>query len=75
MQLGLSVVLLALLNPVQVAEDVATLDVISEGRVVFGIGLGYRGIEYERSACRWPTASRGCWRRWISSSGCGSRRR
>lgn len=47
MQLCLSIVLLALLNPVQVAEDVATLDVISEGRVVFGIGLGYREIEYE----------------------------
>lgn len=47
MQLCLSIVLLALLNPVQVAEDVATLDVISGGRVVFGIGLGYREVEYE----------------------------
>lgn len=47
MQLCLSIVLLALLNPIQVAEDVATLDVISEGRVVFGIGLGYRQVEYE----------------------------
>jgi len=26
---------------------VATLDVISEGRVVFGVGLGYRDIEYQ----------------------------
>jgi alkanesulfonate monooxygenase SsuD/methylene tetrahydromethanopterin reductase-like flavin-dependent oxidoreductase (luciferase family) len=47
MDLVLSIVLLALLNPVQVAEDVATLDVMSEGRVVFGIGLGYREVEYE----------------------------
>ena len=47
MQLCLSIVLLALLNPVQVAEDVATLDVMSEGRVVFGIGLGYREQEFE----------------------------
>lgn len=47
MQLCLSVILLALLNPVQVAEEVATLDVLSEGRVVFGIGLGYREVEYE----------------------------
>jgi alkanesulfonate monooxygenase SsuD/methylene tetrahydromethanopterin reductase-like flavin-dependent oxidoreductase (luciferase family) len=47
MDLVLSILLLALLNPVQVAEDVATLDVISEGRVVFGIGLGYRAAEYE----------------------------
>jgi alkanesulfonate monooxygenase SsuD/methylene tetrahydromethanopterin reductase-like flavin-dependent oxidoreductase (luciferase family) len=47
MDLVLSIVLLALLNPVQVAEDVATLDVMSEGRAVFGIGLGYRDVEYE----------------------------
>lgn len=47
MELCLSIVLLALLNPVQVAEDVATLDVMSEGRVVFGVGLGYREVEYE----------------------------
>lgn len=47
MELVLSIVLLALLNPVQVAEEVATLDVMSEGRVVFGIGLGYREVEYE----------------------------
>lgn len=47
MQLCLGIVLLALLNPVQVAEDVATLDVISGGRVLFGLGLGYREIEYE----------------------------
>jgi alkanesulfonate monooxygenase SsuD/methylene tetrahydromethanopterin reductase-like flavin-dependent oxidoreductase (luciferase family) len=47
MDLVLSIVLLALLNPVQVAEDVATLDVMSEGRVVFGVGLGYREAEYE----------------------------
>src|SRR5207253_10256003 len=38
---------LALLNPVQVAEDIASLDVMSEGRVVFGIGIGYRDVEYE----------------------------
>jgi alkanesulfonate monooxygenase SsuD/methylene tetrahydromethanopterin reductase-like flavin-dependent oxidoreductase (luciferase family) len=41
------IVLLALLNPVQVAEEIATLDVMSGGRVIFGIGLGYREIEYE----------------------------
>src|SRR5436190_16440110 len=47
MDLCLSVLLLALLNPVQVAEDIASLDIMSEGRVVFGIGLGYREVEYE----------------------------
>src|SRR5436190_23010996 len=47
MDLCLSVLLLALLNPVQVAEDIASLDIMSEGRVVFGIGIGYRDVEYE----------------------------
>jgi alkanesulfonate monooxygenase SsuD/methylene tetrahydromethanopterin reductase-like flavin-dependent oxidoreductase (luciferase family) len=47
MDLVLSILLLALLNPVQVAEEVATLDIMSEGRVVFGVGLGYRDVEYE----------------------------
>src|SRR5271170_8198203 len=47
MDLVLAVTLLALLNPVQTAEEVASLDIMSEGRVVFGIGLGYREVEYE----------------------------
>src|SRR5712691_10725244 len=47
MDLCLSVLLLAMLNPVQTAEEVASLDIMSEGRVVFGIGIGYRDIEYE----------------------------
>jgi alkanesulfonate monooxygenase SsuD/methylene tetrahydromethanopterin reductase-like flavin-dependent oxidoreductase (luciferase family) len=47
MELCLSVLLLALLNPVQTAEEVASLDIMSEGRVVFGIGIGYRDVEFE----------------------------
>ncbi len=47
MELCLSVLLLALLNPVQTAEEVASLDIMSEGRVVFGVGIGYRDVEYE----------------------------
>ncbi len=47
MELCLSVLLLAMLNPVQTAEEVASLDIMSEGRAVFGIGIGYRDVEYE----------------------------
>jgi alkanesulfonate monooxygenase SsuD/methylene tetrahydromethanopterin reductase-like flavin-dependent oxidoreductase (luciferase family) len=47
MRIGATVLLLPLLNPVDVAEQVATLDVISEGRFIFGAGLGYREQEYE----------------------------
>jgi alkanesulfonate monooxygenase SsuD/methylene tetrahydromethanopterin reductase-like flavin-dependent oxidoreductase (luciferase family) len=47
MRIAATVLLLPLLNPVDVAEQVATLDVICEGRFIFGVGLGYRDEEYE----------------------------
>jgi alkanesulfonate monooxygenase SsuD/methylene tetrahydromethanopterin reductase-like flavin-dependent oxidoreductase (luciferase family) len=47
MRVGATVLLLPLLNPIDVAEQVATMDVICEGRFVFGVGLGYRDEEYE----------------------------
>ena len=42
-----SVVLLPLVNPVDMAEQIATLDVLTDGRFRFGCGLGYRPIEFE----------------------------
>ena len=45
MTLGTSVLLLPLHAPVDVAEQVATLDVITGGRFVLGVGLGYRDVE------------------------------
>jgi len=47
MNLATSVLLLPLLNPVDVAEQVATLDHICEGRLILGLGLGYRPEECE----------------------------
>lgn len=45
MTLGTGVLLLPLHHPVEVAEQIATLDVICGGRFVFGVGLGYRDVE------------------------------
>lgn len=45
MTLGTGVLLLPLLHPVDVAEQIATLDVITGGHLVFGVGLGYRDVE------------------------------
>ena len=45
MTLGTSVLLLPLHHPVDVAEQLATLDVIAGGRLVCGVGLGYRDAE------------------------------
>jgi alkanesulfonate monooxygenase SsuD/methylene tetrahydromethanopterin reductase-like flavin-dependent oxidoreductase (luciferase family) len=44
--LGTNVVLLPLHNPVEVAEVGAFLDVITGGRFLLGVGLGYRAEEF-----------------------------
>jgi alkanesulfonate monooxygenase SsuD/methylene tetrahydromethanopterin reductase-like flavin-dependent oxidoreductase (luciferase family) len=43
--LGTGCLLLPLHHPVEIAEQLATLDVITGGRLVFGVGLGYRDVE------------------------------
>jgi alkanesulfonate monooxygenase SsuD/methylene tetrahydromethanopterin reductase-like flavin-dependent oxidoreductase (luciferase family) len=45
MLLKTSVLLLPLFNPVDVAENVATLDNIAHGRLVLGVSIGYREAE------------------------------
>ncbi len=46
MQIGPNILILPLLNPVQVAEESATLDVLTGGNYVLGVGLGYRETEF-----------------------------
>lgn len=45
MRLGISILLGALLPPLEVAEMGATLDLITGGRFICGLGLGYRRVE------------------------------
>jgi alkanesulfonate monooxygenase SsuD/methylene tetrahydromethanopterin reductase-like flavin-dependent oxidoreductase (luciferase family) len=45
MSVGTAILLLTLLNPVEVAENAATLDAIAAGRFVLGVGFGYRAAE------------------------------
>ncbi|MCZ6558436.1 MAG: LLM class flavin-dependent oxidoreductase [SAR324 cluster bacterium] len=56
MTLGMGILLINLHNPVYVAETVATLDVICRGNFIFGVGLGYRDVEFD--AFRVPRGQR-----------------
>ena len=39
--------LLPLLSPLHVAEEFATLDIITGGKIILGVGLGYRDVEFK----------------------------
>jgi alkanesulfonate monooxygenase SsuD/methylene tetrahydromethanopterin reductase-like flavin-dependent oxidoreductase (luciferase family) len=45
-RIGTNIALAPLYQPVRLAEDVAAVDLLSEGRMVLGIGLGYRASEF-----------------------------
>jgi len=46
MTMGTAIYLLSLHNPVEAAELSATLDVMTGGKFVFGVGQGYRDVEF-----------------------------
>lgn len=47
LHMSTSLMLLPLHDPVRLAEDAATLSILSRGRFDLGIGLGYRAVEFE----------------------------
>lgn len=50
MNIGLGILLLNLHNPVYTAETIASMDVLSRGKLIFGVGLGYRDTEFDAFA-------------------------
>lgn len=46
MELGTGILILPLLNPMDVAETYGSIDVLSGGRLILGVGLGYRPEEF-----------------------------
>ena len=50
LRVGTSVILLPLHHPVRIAEDAITLDLVSKGRVVLGVGIGYQAADFRAFA-------------------------
>lgn len=48
MQLGTNLMLLPLHDPIRVAEDAATLSLVTGGRFDLGVGIGYRQVEFDQ---------------------------
>src|SRR5499433_3866038 len=46
LKVGTSVILLPLHHPVRVAEDAITLDLVSKGRVIIGVGVGSQPADF-----------------------------
>jgi alkanesulfonate monooxygenase SsuD/methylene tetrahydromethanopterin reductase-like flavin-dependent oxidoreductase (luciferase family) len=57
-QLCTNIIQLTLHNPVEIAESLATLDVLSGGRLVAGFGLGYNPREFDAFGVRSGTRLR-----------------
>jgi alkanesulfonate monooxygenase SsuD/methylene tetrahydromethanopterin reductase-like flavin-dependent oxidoreductase (luciferase family) len=47
LSIGTNLMLLPLYDPIRIAEDAATVALLSGGRFELGVGLGYRALEYE----------------------------
>jgi alkanesulfonate monooxygenase SsuD/methylene tetrahydromethanopterin reductase-like flavin-dependent oxidoreductase (luciferase family) len=47
MMIGSNILILPLLNPVAVAEEIVTMDYITGGHFVLGVGIGYREEEFQ----------------------------
>lgn len=52
-RIGFAILLAPLLNPVALAEDLASLDVLTRGRLTVGIGAGYRKRETAAFGVAW----------------------
>jgi alkanesulfonate monooxygenase SsuD/methylene tetrahydromethanopterin reductase-like flavin-dependent oxidoreductase (luciferase family) len=47
-RVGTAVIVVPLHHPLTIAEEIATVDLLSEGRLDIGLGRGYQRYEFER---------------------------
>src|SRR6266851_10340184 len=60
LRVGTAVIVVPLHHPLVIAEEIATLDLLSGGRVDIGLGRGYQHYEFERLGLELDSA-RGRW--------------
>jgi alkanesulfonate monooxygenase SsuD/methylene tetrahydromethanopterin reductase-like flavin-dependent oxidoreductase (luciferase family) len=72
-RLGTAVVVLPFSHPLRVAEEVAMVDLLSDGRLKLGLGRGYQPYEFERFGLTLPITVRCSTKRWRSCSRPGAR--
>ena len=72
-RLAPAVTVLPLHHPIRVAEQWASLDLLSGGRVDFAAGRGYDRREYAPLGVSFDTTSRSSRKAWRWSGGCGRR--
>lgn len=58
MRVGTNILVLPLHNIIDIAEQYATLDIITGGRLTIGVALGYRDIEYQNFGVNKKTRGR-----------------
>ncbi|MFK8020186.1 MAG: LLM class flavin-dependent oxidoreductase [Pseudomonadales bacterium] len=58
-KIGVMALLVALYDPIRLAEDIAVVDLLSRGRLTFIAGMGYRELEFR--ATNKPFENRGEW--------------
>jgi probable F420-dependent oxidoreductase len=58
LRLGTAILILPLRNPVVLAKELATLDFLSGGRTILGVGVGWLKEEYEALGVTWAGRGR-----------------
>ena len=58
--LGLSILILAQRHPVQLAKELTTLDILSNGRLIVGVGVGYLEPEFRAVGVDFKTRAARC---------------